>query len=149
MRRRRKATIDDLRLAIDGLPRHTKIAMLDGVRTNEIIVCFDSPNGGICPMLAAHRAGGRTNFISFVKARGSFCSGDSRSRAARRAPSVSCGSWGRTWRRASSPSRWVRPISRPPWATTERSWRATARAHPRPRPQPTSRRSPSDPAIRT
>ena len=36
MRRRRRATIEDLRLAIDGMPRHTKIAMLDGVRKNEI-----------------------------------------------------------------------------------------------------------------
>jgi hypothetical protein len=85
MRRRRKATIDDLRLAIDGLPRHTKVAMLEGVRTNEIIVGAYSSNGGICPMLAAHRAGGRTNFISFAKAWDRFALRDSRSRAARRA----------------------------------------------------------------
>jgi len=35
MRRRRRATIADLRLAVDGMPRHTKVAMLEGIRTNE------------------------------------------------------------------------------------------------------------------
>jgi hypothetical protein len=68
MRTRRQATVQDLRLAIDCLPRKTRIAMLDGVRANDIIVGAYSNRDGICPMLAAHRAGGRTDFISFAKA---------------------------------------------------------------------------------
>ena len=38
MRNRRRASINDLRVAIDCLPRETRIAMLEGVRTNEMIV---------------------------------------------------------------------------------------------------------------
>jgi hypothetical protein len=85
MRRRRRATIEDLRLAIDAMPRHTKIAMLEGIRTNDIIVGAYTWDGGICPMLAAHRAGGRTSLISFAKAWDRFASRESRSLAARRA----------------------------------------------------------------
>jgi hypothetical protein len=85
MRRRRRATIEDLRQAIDAMPRHTKIAMLEGIRTNEIIVGAYTSDRGICPMLAAHRAGGRTSFISFAKAWDRFASRESRSLAGRRA----------------------------------------------------------------
>ena len=85
MRRRRSATIEDLRLAIDAMPRHTKIAMLEGIRANEIIVGAYTSDGGICPMLAAHRAGGRTSSISFAKAWDRFALRESRSSAARRA----------------------------------------------------------------
>ena len=38
MRRRQQATISELRQAVDCLPRTTKIAMLEGIRVNEIIV---------------------------------------------------------------------------------------------------------------
>jgi hypothetical protein len=85
MRRRRRATIEDLRMAIDGMPRHTKIAMLDGIRSNEIIVGAYTSDGGICPMLAAHRAGGRTSFIGFANAWDRFALRESRSKSARRA----------------------------------------------------------------
>jgi hypothetical protein len=68
MRTRRSATIEDLRLAIDCLPRRTRIAMLDGIEANEIIVGAYTSQEGICPMLAAHRAGGRTSLISFAEA---------------------------------------------------------------------------------
>jgi hypothetical protein len=69
MRRSRRSPIEDLRLAIDCLPAHTREAMLDGVRANEIIVgAYSDRAGGVCPMLAAHRNGGRTNFISFARA---------------------------------------------------------------------------------
>jgi hypothetical protein len=69
MRRRRSSTLQDLRLTIDCLPLRTRIAMLEGVRTNEIIVgAYVDRHGGVCPMLAAHRNGGRTSFISFAKA---------------------------------------------------------------------------------
>jgi hypothetical protein len=85
MRRRRRATIEDLRQAIDGMPRHTKLAMLEGIRTNEIIVGAYTSDRGICPMLAAHRAGGRTSFISFAKAWDRFALRESRSLGARHA----------------------------------------------------------------
>jgi hypothetical protein len=43
--------------------------MLEGVRANEIIVgAYSDRAGGVCPMLAAHRNGGRTNFVSFARA---------------------------------------------------------------------------------
>jgi hypothetical protein len=68
MRTRRPATIEDLRVAIDCLPRRTRIAMLEGIDANQIIVgAYTSPEG-ICPMLAAHRAGGRTSLIAFAQA---------------------------------------------------------------------------------
>ena len=38
--------------------------MLEGVRANTIVVgAYTDGNGGICPMLAAHRNGGRTSFL--------------------------------------------------------------------------------------
>jgi hypothetical protein len=69
MLRSRRSSIEDLRLAIDCLPVRTRQAMLHGVRANEIIVgAYSDRSGGVCPMLAAHRNGGRTNFISFARA---------------------------------------------------------------------------------
>ena len=68
-----RSPLDDLRLAIDCLPRRTRLAMLDGVHANEIIVgAYTDRDGGVCPMLAAHRNGGRTSFISFAKAWDAF-----------------------------------------------------------------------------
>lgn len=63
----RRAPLEDLRLAVDCLPEHTRRAMLEGIRANDIIVGAYTHDGGICPMLAAHRLGGRTSFISFAK----------------------------------------------------------------------------------
>jgi hypothetical protein len=74
--------IDDLRLAIDCLPLRTREAMLDGIRANDIIVgAYSDRSGGVCPMLAAHRHGGRTSFISFAHAWDRF-SGAKRARRA-------------------------------------------------------------------
>jgi hypothetical protein len=43
--------------------------MLAGLDENEIIVgAYTAPGGGVCPMLAAHRAGGRTSLATFAKA---------------------------------------------------------------------------------
>jgi hypothetical protein len=85
MRTRRRATIEDLRLAIDCLPRRTRVAMLQGMAGDEIIVgAYASPDG-VCPMLAAHRAGGRTNVIAFAKAWDRFAFRDAGSVRARRA----------------------------------------------------------------
>ncbi len=67
MRRRRPAR--DLRLAIDCLPLRTRKAMLTGVEANRIIVgAYTDSRGGICPMLAAHRNGGRTSLAGFARA---------------------------------------------------------------------------------
>jgi hypothetical protein len=67
MPRRRPAR--DLRIAIDCLPLQTRRAMLDGVESNRIIVgAYTDRTGGVCPMLAAHRNGGRTSLASFARA---------------------------------------------------------------------------------
>ena len=66
---RTRSSVEDLRLAIDCLPLRTREAMLTGIRSNEIIVgAYSDRAGGVCPMLAAHRCGGRTSFISFARA---------------------------------------------------------------------------------
>ena len=68
MRSRRSAR-EELRLAVKCLPRRTRVAMLEGVRSNDIIVgAYVDRKGGVCPMLAAHRCGGRTDFLAFAHA---------------------------------------------------------------------------------
>jgi hypothetical protein len=82
MRTRRRA-IDDLRRAVACLPRETRLAMLEGIAVNPIIAgAYTSPDG-ICPMLAAHRAGGRTSFLAFAEAWDRFAGRSSRLRRAR------------------------------------------------------------------
>lgn len=67
MRRQRKRA-QDLRRAVDCLPRATREAMLEGLERNEIIVgAYTDGSGGVCPMLAAHRGGGRTSLASFAR----------------------------------------------------------------------------------
>ena len=74
MRSRRQRRIEDLRLAVDCLPERTRTAMLEGIERNTIIVgAYTDRNGGVCPMLAAHRHGGRTNLLAFAKAWDRFC----------------------------------------------------------------------------
>lgn len=85
MRTRRRATSTDLRRAIDCLPRHTKEAMLEGIAANPIIVGAYANPDGICPMLAAHRAGGRTSLIAFARAWDRFAYRGARKARARRA----------------------------------------------------------------
>jgi hypothetical protein len=82
MRSLTHSPIDDLRLAIDCLPLRTREAMLEGIRANDIIVgAYSDRHGGVCPMLAAHRHGGRTSFVSFAHAWDRF-SGAKRARRA-------------------------------------------------------------------
>jgi hypothetical protein len=50
------------------LPIETKQAMLVGLDNEAIITGAYTKDGGVCPMLAAHRRGGRTNHESFAKA---------------------------------------------------------------------------------
>jgi hypothetical protein len=70
--RRRKARnpAQRLRLAVEAMPKRTRIAMLRGIEDNDIVVgtYSDRESGGICPMLAAHRNGGRTSLASFARA---------------------------------------------------------------------------------
>ena len=70
MRRPARDPARRLRIAVDRLPRHTKEAMLRGIDANRIIVgaYVDTESGGICPMLAAHRNGGRTDVAAFARA---------------------------------------------------------------------------------
>jgi hypothetical protein len=43
--------------------------MLEGIEANRIIVgAYTDRQGGVCPMLAAHRNGGRTSLASFARA---------------------------------------------------------------------------------
>ena len=85
MRTRRRATIEDLRQAIDTLPRHTRLAMLEGIAANDIIVGAYTTADGVCPMLAAHRNGGRTSQIAFAQAWDRVAFRGERSTRARRA----------------------------------------------------------------
>lgn len=67
--RNRRDNAKRLRGAVDALPRHTKLGMLDGINRNRVIVgAYTDKRGGVCPMLAAHRNGGRTDFGSFARA---------------------------------------------------------------------------------
>jgi len=58
-----------LRAAVEAMPRHAREAMLRGVESNTIIVgaYTDPASSGICPMLAAHRNGGRIDLASFAR----------------------------------------------------------------------------------
>jgi hypothetical protein len=76
-----------LRNAVYALPTRTKQAMLRGIRSNRVIVgAYVDKRGGVCPMLAAHRNGGRTNFGTFARAWDAFTGASQRKprRASRR-----------------------------------------------------------------
>jgi hypothetical protein len=70
MRDRDRNPAQRLRFAVEALPRRAREAMLRGIDSNPIIVgaYVDRDSGGICPMLAAHRNGGRTDLASFARA---------------------------------------------------------------------------------
>ena len=70
-------------MAIEWLPIETKRAMLDAIEHNRIIVgAYTDREGGVCPMLAAHRNGGRTSYASFAKAWDRYTRAPARSRPA-------------------------------------------------------------------
>jgi hypothetical protein len=57
--------------------------MLRGVEANRIIVgAYTDRKGGVCPMLAAHRNGGRTSLASFAHAWDGYTGARRRSRPA-------------------------------------------------------------------
>lgn len=75
--------ISDLRRAIDRLPQATREAMLEGIRANPIVAgAYTDDRGGICPMLAAHRHGGRTTQLAFARSWDAFAGGGRRVRRA-------------------------------------------------------------------
>jgi hypothetical protein len=81
--------ITDLRRAIDSLPLRTREAMLEGIRSNPIVVgAYTDDHGGICPMLAAHRHGGRTTLLAFARSWDRFARARGVRRATRRELSV-------------------------------------------------------------
>jgi hypothetical protein len=64
----REQAVAELRRSIDVLPERTRKAMLIGLGNNTVITGAFSGSGGACPMLAAHREGGRTRVCSFPEA---------------------------------------------------------------------------------
>src|SRR5687767_5408230 len=57
--------------------------MLDAIENNRIIVgAYTDRDGGVCPMLAAHRNGGRTSYASFARAWDRYTHAGNRSRPA-------------------------------------------------------------------
>jgi hypothetical protein len=83
-RHRRPRPIEELRRAIDCLPVRTREAMLSGIAGNErvIVGAYVDGEGGVCPMLAAHRCGGRTDLLSFARSWDRFARAGRRARRA-------------------------------------------------------------------
>jgi hypothetical protein len=84
---KRRNNAQRLRNSVEAMPNGTKQAMLHGIRTNRVIVgAYTDKRGGVCPMLAAHRNGGRTNFGTFARAWDAFTGANQRKprRASRR-----------------------------------------------------------------
>jgi hypothetical protein len=74
--------ITALERAIQALPRATRAAMLEGIGEHPIVCgAYTDGKGGICPMLAAHRHGGRVTLLAFARSWDAF----TRARRARRA----------------------------------------------------------------
>src|SRR5205809_7661327 len=79
----RRKRAERLGLIVDALPYETRVAMLDGLRRYEIIAgAYSDREGGVCPMLAAHRCGGRTDFRAFARAWDRFTGVSRRARGA-------------------------------------------------------------------
>jgi hypothetical protein len=74
--------ITALERAIQSLPAATRAAMLEGIREQPIVCgAYTDGRGGICPMLAAHRHGGRVTMLAFARSWDGF----TRTRRVRRA----------------------------------------------------------------
>jgi hypothetical protein len=57
-----------LRAAVDILPIETREAMLAALDAETIVTGAYTLDGGVCPMLGAHRRGGRTSQLAFANA---------------------------------------------------------------------------------
>jgi hypothetical protein len=85
MRQTKQKRSERLRLIVDTLPYETRVAMLEGLEQYDIIAgAYSDRDGGVCPMLAAHRCGGRTNFRSFARAWDRFTGAKRARRASQR-----------------------------------------------------------------
>jgi hypothetical protein len=74
-----------LRIAIDCMPLVSRKAMLGGIEANNIIVgAYTDRQGGVCPMLAAHRNGGRIDLASFARSWDRYTDADGPRPATRR-----------------------------------------------------------------
>jgi hypothetical protein len=83
MRRDKRKRAERLRQMVDCLPYETRVAMLEGLGRYEIIAgAYSARGGGVCPMLAAHRCGGRTDFRGFARAWDRFTGARKRARRA-------------------------------------------------------------------
>jgi hypothetical protein len=81
--RRARGRTEQMRAVVDCLPYETKLAMLDGLGRYQIIAgAYSDRRGGVCPMLAAHRCGGRTDFRAFARAWDRFTGARKRGRRA-------------------------------------------------------------------
>ena len=81
---RKRRDIERLRHVVDCLPYETRVAMLTGLRRYDRIIvgAYSDRSGGVCPMLAAHRCGGRTDFRTFARAWDRFTGAKRRARRA-------------------------------------------------------------------
>jgi hypothetical protein len=84
LRRAHRREAQRLRSVIECLPYETRVAMLEGLRRYDRIIvgAYTDRTGGVCPMLAAHRCGGRTDFRSFARAWDGFTGAGRRTRSA-------------------------------------------------------------------
>lgn len=69
-RARRKAeNVVLLRQAVDRLPMAARVAMLRGISRERIVAgAYTDSRGGLCPLLSAHRHGGRCESADFAAA---------------------------------------------------------------------------------
>lgn len=83
-RARANSNVERLRMAIDCMPVATREAMLAGVQASErvLVGAYVDGRGGMCPMLAAHRAGARTDFLAFARSWDRFTRANGRARVA-------------------------------------------------------------------
>jgi hypothetical protein len=71
--RRRRRQAHGLGRAVDELPITARRAMLAALEADELIVgAYTDRSGRVCPMLAAHRRGARTDVGSFPRAWDAF-----------------------------------------------------------------------------
>src|SRR5215208_3246920 len=84
LRRPQRREAMRLRRVVDSLPYETRVAMLAGMRRYDRIIvgAYTDRTGGVCPMLAAHRCGGRTDFRAFARAWDRFTGAGRRARKA-------------------------------------------------------------------
>jgi hypothetical protein len=63
-----------LRGAVDALPPHARVAMLEGLRGETIVAgAYVGTGASVCPMVAVHRRGVRTDANRFARAWDQFC----------------------------------------------------------------------------